>query len=181
FSNYDFTEPLENLDKAPIQLGGLIAGIRKLYDRKNRLMAFIKLESLNGTVEMLAFADVFEKYNDFIKIDYPVFIHGKVSSRGGDSGKIIAEEICPLEGYMDKKSKKIHVRLNIDQIGEDKIDDLKELAEKYPGDCFFILHLFDKEDNGKVIRSSSCKVSPRKKFISALQKQFGEENVWVEG
>ncbi|MCG2716683.1 MAG: DNA polymerase III subunit alpha [Candidatus Marinimicrobia bacterium] len=181
FSNYDFTEPLENLDKAPIQLGGLIAGIRKLYDRKNRQMAFIKLESLTGTVEILAFADVFEKYNELIKIDHPVFVHGKVSSRGVDGGKIIADEICPLEGYMDRKSKKVHVRLNIDQIGEDEIDDLKELAEKYSGDCFFILHLFDKEGNVKVIRSSTRKVSPGKKFISTLQKQFGEENVWAEG
>jgi len=179
FSNYDFTEPLDKLDKASIHLGGLVSGIRKLLDRKNRQMAFITLESLNGTVEVLAFADIFEKYREYIQMEKPVFVHGKVSSRGGDSGKIIAEEICPLEGYMDKNSKKVHIRFKDLTIDEGKLTEIRKLAEKNPGDCNLIIHLAYSDDTIKVVRSE-LKVSPRKKFISALLKQLGEDNVWVE-
>jgi len=180
FSNYDFTEPLDKLDKAAIHLGGLVSGIRKLLDRKNRQMAFITLESLNGTVEVLAFADIFEKFREYIQMEKPVFVHGKVSSRGGDVGKIIAEEICPLEGYMDKNSKKVHIRLTDLTMDEGTLTEMKELAEKNPGDCNLIIHLVYSDDAIKVVRSE-LKVSPRKKFISALLKHLGEDNVWVEG
>ncbi len=179
FSNYDFTEALENLDKAEINLGGLIASIRKLYDRKNRQMAFVRLESLNGTIEVLIFSAVFEKYRELIKLDKPVFIRGKVSCRGGDDGKILADEICPLEGYMDKNSKKVHVRLSGTNIDDRQLHKLKELADQNSGDCHLILHLIDLKGNKKIVRSK-LKVSPRKKFISTLLKQLGEDNVWVE-
>jgi len=180
FSNYDFTEPLDKLDKAKIHLGGLVSGIRKLLDRKNRQMAFITLESLNGTVEVLAFADIFEKFREYIQMDKPVFVHGKVSSRGGDVGKIIAEEICPLEGYMDKNSKKVHVRFTDLTLDEEKLIEIKELAENNPGDCNLIIHLAYSKDEMKVVRSE-LKVSSRKKFVSALLEHLGDDNVWVEG
>lgn len=180
FSNYDFTEPLDKLDKAAIQLGGLIAGIRKLLDRKNRQMAFITLESLNGTVEVLAFADVFEKYREFIQMDKPVFVHGKVSSRGGDVGKILAEEICPLEGYMDKNSSKVHIRFTDQTFSDANLAEIKDLAEKNSGDCNLIIHIEYSGDLIKVVRSK-LKVSPRKEFISMLIKCLGDDNVWVEG
>lgn len=179
FSNYDFTEPLEALDKASIKLGGLISGIRKMMDRKNRLMAFLTLESLNGTVEVLAFADVFSKYNEYIQLDKPVFVHGKVSCRTGDEGKIIAEEICPLEGYMDKNSKKVHIRIPGHSATDDLLIEIRDLVQKYPGDGSLIIHLKFSDDHIRAIRSE-LKVSPRKKFVAALVKRLGDENVWVE-
>jgi len=179
FSNYDFTEPLNKLDKAPIQLGGMISGIRKLLDRKNRQMAFLKLESLNGTVEVLTFADIFEKYREFIVLDKPVFVHGKVSSRGGDDGKIIAEEICPLDGYMDKNSKKVHIRLPSLTFSDDRLTEIKKLSEINAGDCSLIIHLEYSDDLRKIVRSK-LKVSPHKKYIAALIKLLGDDNVWVE-
>jgi len=180
FSNYDFTESLENLDKSVVRLGGMITHIRKLYDKKERQMAFLTLESLNGTVELLAFADVYEKYKNYIRLDFPVFIHGKVSSRGAEDNKIIAEEIIPLEGYMDAKSKRVHIQLNLEVIKDETLADILELAEKYPGDCRLILHLTDNAGDTKNMRSGKYSVSSQKRFINTLIKILGEENVWVE-
>jgi DNA polymerase-3 subunit alpha len=181
FSNYDFTESLDKLDKAAIKLGGLIAGIRKTYDKKNRLMAFIKLESLNGTVELLVFSSVYEKYAELIEVDSPVFIYGTVSCRGGDDGKIVVDEIIPLEGYMGKKSKKIHVRLVLDKLSDEDLAEFAELSRKNSGDCTLIIHLVDLKGNRKTIRSGKYMVSPKKKFVATLQKKLGEDNVWLEG
>jgi DNA polymerase-3 subunit alpha len=180
FSNYDFTESLEHLDKSAVRLGGMITHIRKLYDKKERQMAFLTLESLNGTVELLAFADVYEKYKNYIRLDFPVFIHGKVSSRGAEDSKIIAEEIIPLEGYMDAKSKRVHIQLNLEVVKEETLADILELAEKYPGDCRLILHLIDDSGDTKNMRSGKYLVNSQKRFINALIRILGEENVWVE-
>ena len=180
FSNYDFTESLENLDKSAVRLGGMITHIRKLFDKKERQMAFLTLESLNGTIEVLAFANVYEKYKNYIRLDLPIFVHGKVSSRGAEDNKIIAEEIIPLEGYMDTKSKRVHLQLNLEVITDETLAAILELAEKYPGDCRLILHLTDNAGDTKNMRSGKYSVSSQKRFINALIKILGEENVWVE-
>jgi len=138
------------------------------------------LESLNGTIEVLAFANVYEKYKNYIRLDLPIFVHGKVSSRGAEDNKIIAEEIIPLEGYMDTKSKRVHLQLNLEVITDETLAAILELAEKYPGDCRLILHLTDNAGDTKNMRSGKYSVSSQKRFINALIKILGEENVWVE-
>ena len=181
FSSYDFTEPLGKLDNSTIRLGGMIAGVKKLLDKKNRPMAFLTLESLNGSVEMLAFASIYEQYKDLLDLDCTVFVKGRVSCRGEEDGKILIEEISPLDGLFDRNTKSVHVRINVNKLKPADIKDLKQLALRYPGDCIFLMHLYDQESNGKVVRSGSIHVRPEKHFIQKLKDQLGGQNVWVEG
>jgi len=180
FSNYDFTEPLCNLDKANVKLGGLIAGVKTMTDRKGHQMAFINLESLNGKVELIAFADAYDKYREYIKTDHPIFVIGNVNCRGEEDAKIIVEEISPLRGLLNRKSKKVHVRIDIKQHNADDLRNLKTLVGKYAGDCQLFLHLNDGNGSSKLIRSGSLRVSADRELLDILKKTFGDENTWVE-
>ena len=180
FSNYDFTEPLSNFDKEIVKLGGIISKIKKLMDRKNRQMAFITLESLNGTVEAIAFADIYERFKENITVDNLVFVQGKVSRRGEKDGRILVESINPLKGLMDRKSKNLNIRLEAEEIKKTDIENLKKLAMQYKGDCDLILHIYDKNKNSRIVRSGSVKVSPNKELIDKLRKVLGGKNVWIE-
>ena len=180
FSNYDFTEPLSRFDKEIVKLGGIISKIKKLMDRKNRQMAFITLESLNGTVEAIAFADIYERFKENIKVDNLVFVQGKVSRRGEKDERILVESINPLKGLMDRKSKNLNIRLEAEKIEKSDIENLKKLATQYKGDCDLILHIYDKNKNSRIVRSGSVKVSPNKELIDKLRNVHGEKNVWIE-
>ena len=180
FSNYDFTEPLANLDKSNVKLGGLIASIKTMTDRKGRPMAFINLESLNGKVELIAFADIYEKYREHLKINYPIFVSGNVNCRNEDDAKIIVEEISPLRGLLNRKSKRLHVRINVNQFGTEDLENLKKLLAKHSGDCQLFLHLYDGNGVSKSIRSGNLRVSADRELLDILKKTFGEENAWVE-
>ena len=180
FSNYDFTEPLSKFDKEIVKLGGIISKIKKLMDRKNRQMAFITLESLNGTVEAIAFADIYERFKENIKVDNLVFVQGKVSRRGEKDERILVESINPLKGLMDRKSKNLNIRLEAEEIKKTDIENLKKLATQYKGDCDLILHIYDKNKNSRIVRSGSIKVSPNKELIDKLRNVHGEKNVWIE-
>jgi len=180
FSNYDFTEPLYNYDKATVKLGGLIAGIKTMTDKKGRPMAFINLESLNGKVELLAFSDIFEKYREHIKVDHPIFVVGTVSCRSEDDAKILVEEISPLKGLLHRKSKKLHVRIDINRFSADDMQNLKILIGKHPGDCQLFLHLSASDGASKLIRSGALRVSADRDLLDILKKTFGDENAWVE-
>ncbi|MDD5764764.1 MAG: DNA polymerase III subunit alpha, partial [Candidatus Marinimicrobia bacterium] len=97
FTNFDFTESLATWDGKVIKLGGTISRIKSNFDKKNRPMAFITLECLNGTIEVIAFSDAFEKSKEYIRTELAVFVQGKVQVTGEDNAKIIADEILPLE------------------------------------------------------------------------------------
>ncbi|MCK4447817.1 MAG: hypothetical protein KAW56_12150, partial [Candidatus Marinimicrobia bacterium] len=180
FSNYDFTEPLSRFDKEIVKLGGVISKIKKLLDRKNRQMAFITLESLNGTVEAIAFADIYERFKENIKVDNLVFVQGKLSRRGEKDGRILVESISPLKGLMDRKSKNLNIRLEAEKIKKTDIENLKKLATQCKGDCDLILHIYDKNKNSRMVRSGSVKVSPSKELIDKLRNLHGGKNVWIE-
>ena len=180
FSNYDFTEPLSNLDKSNVKLGGLIASIKTMTDRKGRPMAFINLESLNGKVELIAFADIYEKYSEHLNINYPIFVSGNVNCRNEDDAKIIVEEISPLRGLLNRKSKRLHVRINVNQFGTEDLENLKKLLAKHSGDCQLFLHLYDGNCYSKSIRAGNLRVSADRELLDILKKTFGEDNAWVE-
>ncbi|UCE05647.1 MAG: DNA polymerase III subunit alpha, partial [bacterium] len=68
-------------DKTAIKVGVIITGLKKHFDRKNRPMAFVNIEDLTGTAEMIVFADAFEKYNHILRDDSMMLVVGKVSSK----------------------------------------------------------------------------------------------------
>jgi len=180
FSNFDFTEPLAKFDKGTVKLGGLVAGIKRMTDRKGRPMAFITLESLNGSAEVIAFSDIYERSREYLEINKPVFVQGTVSCRGEDDAKIMAEEITPLHGLLNRKSKQVHVRLNADQHQAANLEHLKTLFLHHPGDCPIYLHLYDQEGARRTVRPRELKVSPDRELLDTLKKTFGSENAWVE-
>jgi len=180
FTNFDFTESLATWDGKIIKLGGTISRIKSNFDKKNRPMAFITLECLNGTIEVIAFSDAFEKSKEYIRTELAVFVQGKVQVTGEDNAKIIADEILPLEGLTNRKTRNIHIRLTgkIDRV---TLDNFKNIAKEHAGSCSLFFHVYDETGNGKLIRSGVIKICPDEIFMEHARVAFGEENVWVEG
>ena len=77
---------LEN--EARVTVGGMITGITRKYTKNNKSMAFLMLEDLLGTVEVVVFPNSYEKYRDLITEDNKVFQGGldRVPGRGGLAG-----------------------------------------------------------------------------------------------
>lgn len=180
FSNYDFTEPLSEIDGKLVKLGGLIDNVKPSIDKNGRPFAFLTLESLSGKAEIIAFSDVYEKYREHIVENKPVFIQGTVSVRNEEDAKIIADEISPLQGLLKRKSKKLHIKINANQHSGATLSNLKNLLQKHPGECSLFLHLFDAEGHSRVLRANALRVSADRELLDTLQKTFGENNAWVE-
>lgn len=143
-------------------------------------MAFITLECLNGTIEVIAFSDAFEKSKEYIRTELAVFVQGKVQVTGEDNAKIIADEILPLEGLTNRKTRNIHIRLTT-KIDRVTLDNFKNIAKEHAGNCSLFFHVYDETGNGKLIRSGVIKICPDEIFMEHARVAFGEENVWVEG
>jgi len=77
FSTMDLNSAHSLKDGASIRVGAIITEVKKHYDRKNRVMAFITVEDFTGTSEAIAFADTYAEYAELIQADIMVLIIGK--------------------------------------------------------------------------------------------------------
>ena len=74
-----------------VTVGGMITGLTKKTTKTNQLMAFLTLEDLYGSVEILVFPRDYEKYRDLLKEDAKVFVRGRASISDVQAGKVILE------------------------------------------------------------------------------------------
>ncbi len=84
-------------DGAKETIGGIIAAKTIKYTRKNQTMAFITIEDLMGTVEVIIFPRDYEKNRLYLEEENKVFVRGRVSEEDEAPSRLICEEIIPFK------------------------------------------------------------------------------------
>ena len=84
-------------DQATAVVGGLIADKTIKYTKNNQVMAFLTLEDLVGSVEIVVFPRDYEKYGQLLNEDAKIFIKGRISVEEDKDAKVICEQIVSFE------------------------------------------------------------------------------------
>ena len=84
-------------DGAKETIGGMITSRTIKYTKTNKVMAFITIEDLLGTVEVVIFPRDYEKNQQYLEVDRKVFVRGRVSEEDESASKLICETIIPFE------------------------------------------------------------------------------------
>lgn len=96
--NFEDTDGSKNIrDNQHVVVGGIIAQKTIKYTKTNKQMAFLQLEDMTGTVEVIAFPRDYERYGMLMNEDAKVFVVGHASFEANANGKIICERIVPFE------------------------------------------------------------------------------------
>jgi DNA polymerase III subunit alpha len=83
-------------DNRQVKVGGIVVAVRKLYTKKNREMAFVRLEDLTGSVELVIFPDIYERQSAMLVEDNLLLIEGRTDLKEEEDIKILVENISPL-------------------------------------------------------------------------------------
>ena len=67
------------------------------YTKNNKVMAFLTLEDLAGSVEVIVFPKDYEKNQQYLEEESKVFIRGRVSEEDEADSKLICETVIPFE------------------------------------------------------------------------------------
>lgn len=92
----DCAELKEARDRSTVKVGGVVGQVRSIYTKKGRPMAFIQLEDLTGSVEIIVFSDLYEKRSEIFQEDSPLLVRGKIDLKEDEEVKIIAESAVLL-------------------------------------------------------------------------------------
>jgi len=84
-------------DNAHVIVGGIVANKTVKFTRNNQAMAFITLEDLTGSVEVIVFPRDYERFQRFLTEDAKVFVVGRATIEDEQDGKIICERIVPFD------------------------------------------------------------------------------------
>ncbi|MCK4400992.1 DNA polymerase III subunit alpha [bacterium] len=165
-------------DGEEIYIGGIINIVKKLLTRKDkkRMCAFT-LEDMQGTIEVLVYPPVFEKFYNLIEIDKLLLVKGRLDLRD-DQPKIIASDIIPLSEAEEKLTKAIHLKLISTGLDEQTLQKLKDLLAQYPGKSIVYLHvLIPQSGEVTMLADPKIHVSPKKDLLVKLRRLIGQEAV----
>ena len=86
-------ENVQYIDGQEVTIAGIVTSVKKKYTKNNKIMAFVRIEDLNGSAEIIVFEPTYLKAQDKIIEDNIIIIKGRLSIREDDETKIVAQDI----------------------------------------------------------------------------------------
>jgi DNA polymerase-3 subunit alpha len=167
----------ELLDGQAVRVGGLINGFKETRSKKGERMGFLTLEDIVGTVEVVAFPEVFSQCSHLIDSDEPVIVQGVVK-RDERGGKIIADAVDSLAVARGKYTENARILLPANQINRSKLEALKKILFGMHGSCPVALTLhFDGQGEVDIQTTADLTIQPGRKFTTEINKFVGSKAV----
>ncbi len=158
-------------DGAYVTIGGMITGKNVKTTRNNKMMAFLTLEDLVGSVEVIVFPKDYESKRELFVEDSKVFIQGRASVGDDPVGKLICERVIPFsavpkELWLKFPDKDTYVELE---------REILELLRESEGSDSVIIYL--ERERAKKVLPANWNVNASDGLLDILTKKLGEINV----
>lgn len=153
-------------------VGGIISEMNIKLTRKNQNMAFITLEDLRGTVEVVVFPRQYSAYQSLLREDAKIFVKG-TSQISEEESKLICNQVLPF-GELKKE-------LWIQFAGKENYfqeeDRLKDILRQYPGNHPVVIYCRQERAVNRLGREFM--ISADQDIIYQLEKVYGKENIRI--
>jgi len=154
-------------------LGGIASVVNIKLTRNNQRMAFITLEDLVGSVEVIVFPRDFEKYRELIEEGRKYIISGKASLEENDAAKLIAGKIIPFEEVPREVWLQFENKAELEKVE----DELNKIFEGNKGNARVMLYC---REERQVKRVNTVRgISYAEAVIDELKHKLGCDNVKI--
>ena len=160
-------------DGQKVIIGGMITERTIKYTRNNKVMAFLTVEDLVGTVEVVVFPRDYEKWQTLITDDARVFIQGRVNAEDDRPSKLILEKVhsfedIPREIWIQFKDKAEYSATEAE---------LQSFLQSASGTSAVVIYLKDVKAMKRLPAAFCIRIN--EEILSELKKKYGESNVKV--
>ncbi|MBO4900092.1 MAG: DNA polymerase III subunit alpha, partial [Lachnospiraceae bacterium] len=156
-----------------VTIGGIISECKTKFTKSDKLMAFVTLEDMLGSVEVIVFPKTYEQYRDLLSENEMVFITGRVDEEVDRDMKLISDKI---ERFSDMPSV-LWIRFKNEQELNASSADMDAILNDSDG--LSIVKLYLNEEKKIVTLPRSMSVGIDRRLLDALYDRFGRENVEV--
>ena len=156
-----------------VTIGGMITDKKIKYTKNEKVMAFLQVEDLLGSVEVIVFPGQYERFGRNIVEDNKVFIRGRVSVEEEKDGKLICEQITPFESI----ARKLWIKFSTKQDYEVHKDELFDALRQSEGKDSVVIYVADPKAMNALPRNWN--VNAGEELVGQLEEMYGKENVKV--
>lgn len=122
----------EKGDNELVRLGGIIVDLKVKRSKAGKKWASARFEDLTGSVELIFYEEVLNKYEAHITSDRPCYLKGNLKKDGADI-KIYVKEVLPVEQAWAKEVKAVTINIDESFVTKDVLKELKSFIRSYRG------------------------------------------------
>ena len=161
------------MDNQKVVVGGMVTEKTIKYTKNNKVMAFVTLEDLVGTVEVVVFPRDYEKYQSLLDEDARVLIQGRVSAEDDKASKLILERVRTFE----EVPRELWLQFDDRDAYADREAHLMEELRAVPGNASVVIYLKDVKAMKKL--PAGYRVALQEEWLEKFRREYGSENVRV--
>ena len=154
-------------------VGGMITEKTIKYTKNNKVMAFLTLEDLVGTVEVVVFPRDYEKNSHLIEQDAKVFIQGRVSAEDDRASKLICERVLPF----DQMPRQLWIQFASRREYEHQVQELYDILRQSYGNDQVVVYLKQERMMKQLPAARSVRID--QDLLDSLTNRYGAGNVKV--
>ena len=160
-------------------VGGVLKNIRVAKSKKGDLYATGQLEDMNGSVDILCFAEAYRRLGERLKLDVPVLVKGGIKVEEGSNTKILVGDITPLEQATPRLPRSLRIKIPLESVSEHTVSGLHTLCQERKGEAKVLFDLERKGDFTVVMEAEGYNVLPDRNFINRVEELCGRGSVRV--
>lgn len=163
-------EPKVKVD-SKATIGGMIMAKSVKPTKTGQLMAYLTIEDLVGTVEVIVFPRTFSTYRNIIEGTDKLFITGRVNANADENAKLICESVVPFEDV----PRKLWIRFASEEEYLKKAADLAEELKYSDGKDSIIIYCTKENKRIALPQSRNIRITPD--ILASLRAHYGIKNV----
>lgn len=160
-------------DNATAVIGGMIADKKIKYTKNDKVMAFLQVEDLLGSVEVIVFPRDYEKNAGALEQDAKVFVQGRVSCEDDKPSRLICEKIVPFE----EEKKELWIQFADKESFEQQEIRMLNCMKAYEGETAVVAYLAKEKQWKKYPPNRNISLSET--LLQSLKERFGEDNIKI--
>ena len=160
------------------RLAGIVTEFQQRRTKKGDLMATFSLEDISGSVKTVVFPNTYKKCESYLTADHPLLVSGKLEFEDENSCQLIASELQPLTGIMERSAKTLWITTDIRYLDPDAAESLHRLFESNRGETGIEVELYHPGNFRVNIQSSDfVKVKSSPELIQQIEDICGPGSV----
>ncbi len=185
-----------------VTVAGIVAALRERPTKTGKRMAWVTLEDLSGSVELVCFPGKeggrsvmgkdgkwtkagprpgYDAWEPLLKSDEPILVVGTVQVNTRDeenpTAELIVEQVQSLKEVRDKRVKRLELRVRADLVTEDRLERLSGLAKEHAGSTPLAVSIVLPGEAEALIGNTGVRVDVTDALIAAVDRLFGEKVV----
>ncbi len=168
-------ELTEISDGSDVTITGVIRSRKNTTTKKGSKMAYLSVEDLQGTVEVIVFPELYAISEKYFEGDIPLLISGTLD-KGEKGFKIKATKIASLLEIRERMTSRIDIRLTGTGASTEDLTGLKEVFQKHKGETPVHLKLNILHHGSTILSIKTSRehyVNPTEDFVSDIEHLLG--------